>query len=370
MDQDRGPGCDRRLPVQRGLARRCRGPDAHADAAARIRSVAKHLMDLDFQLGGGVVRSMLLAYFRSEVAPLLRGTHSEQERRDIFAAAAEVAQLLGWSAYDAGAHGAAQGYYTQGLRLAQEANDRRVAGYLLGDLSHQANYLGNYSEALHLARASQSAMDGWATATQTTAALAMEARALASLGERRQCLTIIHKAERAFERHDPAADPAWMSYFTAEEFAGELLHCFAGIGMTREAQESSGLALGPLTPARTRVLVELVTARSAVLAGELDEGIELAGGVLARADAVASTRCRRYVADFRRALVDGHAKDQRVKTFLSDLRRDYPKPRSSVVTVRTAATAGRPDQSAACASGPRTRPRSRPTRQCSRLRPN
>ena len=207
--------------------------DAHADAADRIRAVAKHLMDLDFQLGGGVVRSMLVAYFQSEVAPLLRRSHPEQERRDIFAAAAEVAQLLGWSAYDAGAHGAAQGYYTQGLRLAQEAKDRALAGYLLSDLSHQANYLGDFSEALQLARAAQSAMNGRATATQTTAALAMEARALASLGDQRQCIEVICKAERVFEQHDPSNDRAWMSYFTAEEFAGERLHCFTGLGMTR-----------------------------------------------------------------------------------------------------------------------------------------
>jgi tetratricopeptide (TPR) repeat protein len=295
-----------------------------ADSADQIRSVATHLMDLDFQLGGGVVRRMLLVYFQSEVAPLLRRTHPDGMRRDIFDAAAEVTQLLGWSAYDAGAHSAAQGYYTQGLRLAEEANDRRLGGYLMGDLSHQANYLGNYSEALQFARAAQSASNRWATATQATAALAMEARALASLGERRRCVEIIRKAERTFEQRAPGDDPSWMSYFTAEELAGEFLHCFTVLGMPREAREFSVVALGPATPARTRVFIEMISAQVAAMAGDLDEAIELARGALAHADAVASMRCRRYVSDFRRALVDSHGKDARVRSFLSDLRRDYP----------------------------------------------
>ncbi len=295
-----------------------------ADSADRIRSVASHLMDLDFQLGGGVVRRMLVVYFQSEVAPLLRRAHPDGMRRDIFDAAAEVTQLLGWSAYDAGAHGAAQGYYTQGLRLAEEANDRRLAGYLMGDLSHQANYLGNYSEALQFARAAQSASNGWATATQATAALAMEARALASLGERRRCIEIIRKAERTFERHAPGDDPSWMSYFTTEELAGEFLHCFTVLGMPREAREFSVVAIGPATPARTRVFIEMITAQGAAMAGDLDEAIALARGALAHADAVASTRCRRYVSDFRRALVDSHGTDARVRSFVGDLRRDYP----------------------------------------------
>src|SRR5215469_9200082 len=116
-------------------------------AGARIRAVAQHLMDIDFQFGGGYVRRILLFYFQSDVMPLLQGSHPENTRREIFGAAAEVTQLLGWSAYDAGRHGAAQRYFMQGLRLATEAGDAMLGGRLLSNLSHQANYLGRYDEA-------------------------------------------------------------------------------------------------------------------------------------------------------------------------------------------------------------------------------
>jgi hypothetical protein len=133
---------------------------APSTAAARIRATAKHLMDIDFQFGGGYVRRLLLFYFRSEIVPLLREPNPADVRSEIFGAAAEVAQLLGWSAYDAGRHGAAQRYFLRGLRLANEAGDPVLGGRLLSNLSHQANYLGRFDEALQFARAAQASARG------------------------------------------------------------------------------------------------------------------------------------------------------------------------------------------------------------------
>ena len=166
-------------------------------AAARIRSVAQHLMDIDFQFGGGYVRRMLLFYFQSEIVPLLREPQQELVRREIYSAAAEVAQLLGWSAYDAGRHGAAQRYFMQGLRLATEAKDPVLGGRLLSNLSHQANYLGRYDEALQYSRAAQASGAGRASGTVTAMFLAMEARALASSGDTRLCARTLNLAEQA-----------------------------------------------------------------------------------------------------------------------------------------------------------------------------
>ena len=196
-----------------------------AAAAGRIRAFTHSLMDLDFHYGGGHVRRVLLFYFRSEIVPMLRAQHSEPVRRELFGAAAEVAQQLGWSAYDAGRHGAAQRYFAQGLRLAGEAADPVLGARLLSNLSHQANYLGQYRDALHLARAAQSAAAGRATPTVASMFLAMEARALASLGDAAGCAAVLHRAEREFGRRAPADDPQWIYYFDELELAGEKAHC-------------------------------------------------------------------------------------------------------------------------------------------------
>ena len=250
---------------------------ANAAAAERIRAFTRHLMDLDFKYGGGHVRRVLLFYFRSEIVPLLREPHPDPIRREIFGAAAEVAQLLGWSAYDAGRHGAAQRYFMQGLRLAREAEDPVLGGRLLSNLSHQANYLGRYNEALQFARAAQTGAVGRVTATVNAMFLAMEARALASSGDSRMCAQVLHRAEQAFAQRDPAKDPAWISYFDALELAGEAAHCFRELGQPRETQMFAAQAIDPVnTPPRTRAFISMVTAAGAYRAGNLDEALSLA----------------------------------------------------------------------------------------------
>lgn len=301
---------------------------ANVAAAERIRAFTQHLMDLDFKYGGGHVRRVLLFYFRSEIVPLLREPHPDPIRREIFGAAAEVAQLLGWSAYDAGRHGAAQRYFMQGLRLAHEAEDPVIGGRLLSNLSHQANYLGRYSEALQFARAAQSGTAGRATATVNAMLLAMEARALASSGDSRMCAQVLHRAEQAFAHGDPAKDPPWISYFDALELAGEAAHCFRELGQPRETQLFAAQAIDPIgTPPRTRAFISMVTAAGAFKAGNLDQALSLATEALELIGSLQSSRYVRYLTDFHRSLAERHAHSPTVREFTEVLAKTYPRLR-------------------------------------------
>ena len=301
---------------------------ANAAAAKRIRVFTRHLMDLDFQYGGGHVRRVLLFYFRSEIVPLLREPQPDPVRREIFGAAAEVAQLLGWSAYDAGRHGAAQRYFMQGLRLASEAEDPVLGGRLLSNLSHQANYLGRYNEAVQFARAAQTGAAGRATPTVNAMFLAMEARALASSGDARMCAQVLNRAEQAFAQRDPAEDPAWISYFDALELAGEAAHCFRELGLPHETQMFAAQAIDPVdTPPRTRAFISMVTAAGAFRAGNLDEALSLANDALGLTGSLQSSRYVRYLTDFHRSLTERHAHDPAVRQFTGLLAKTYPRLR-------------------------------------------
>ena len=136
-----------------------------------------------FQVGGGHTRQLLLFYFRNQVLPLFAKLPSGAARRDLLSATAELSQMLGWSAYDSGRHGAAQRYFSYGLRLARDADDRLLGARLLSNLSHQANYLGHFTDAAQLARAAQSAAATVPSPATMSMLCAMEARALASLGD-------------------------------------------------------------------------------------------------------------------------------------------------------------------------------------------
>lgn len=295
------------------------------NAAERVRVFTRHLMDLDFQFGGGHTRRMLLFYFRNEIVPLLRKPHSDLIKREIFSAAAEVAQLLGWSAYDAGRHGPAQRYFMQGLRLAQEAEDVVMGGRLLSNLSHQANYLGRYSEAVQFARAAQTSASSRATPTVNAMFLAMEARALASSGDAQTCAQVLHRAEQAFARRSVGDDPLWISYFDELELAGEAAHCFRELGQARETQLFAAQAIDPLgTPPRTRAFISMVTAAGAFKAGNLDEALSLATEAVNLTGSLESSRYVRYLTDFHRGLSERHAANPSVKQFTGLLTRTYP----------------------------------------------
>jgi transcriptional regulator with XRE-family HTH domain len=293
--------------------------------ADRIREFTRHLADLDFQYGGGHVRRMLLFYFRNEIVPLLRNSHTGPARREILSAAAGVAQLLGWSAYDAGRHGLSQRYYMQGLRLAQEAEDPVFGAYLLSDLSHQANYLGRYNEALQFARAAQTSAAGKAGRTVTAMTLAMEARALASSGDSRSCAQVLHRAEQAFARRDPDSDPPWISYFDELELAGEAAHCFRDLRQPRETQLFAAQAMDPIaTPPRTQGFISMVTAAGAFEAGNLDEALSFATAAVGLTGSLESSRYVRYLTDFHQSVTQRHANHPAVREFSGLLASKYP----------------------------------------------
>jgi hypothetical protein len=155
--------------------------------------------------------------------------------------------------------------------------------------------------------------------------LAMEARALASAGESRACADVLHRAEQAFDRRDPAKDPAWIGYFDALELAGEAAHCFRDLGQPRETQTSAAQAIDPaLTPPRTRAFIGMVTATGALKAGNLDEALALATDAAGLTGSLQSSRYIRYLADFQRSLYEKHSAHPAVRTFTELLGRTYP----------------------------------------------
>lgn len=302
------------------------GPLRGAAAAERIRRTTAHLMDMDFQFGGGHTRRMLIQFFRDQVVPLLRKQHPDLVRREIFGAAAEVAQLLGWSAYDAGRHGVAMRYFTQGLKLAREADDHMLGARMLSSLSHQANYLGRFSDAVSFARAAQTATFGRATNTVTAMFLAMEARALASLGDRSGTAAALNRAERAFETRDPAVDPEWIRYFDGLELAGEASHCFRDLGDGGQVKYFTELAIDPvLTPPRTRAFIQMVSAAGSLANGEPHEALTLATEAIDLAEGLQSARYLRYLKDFHRSLSEIKGGQVFVRGFGALLRSRYPK---------------------------------------------
>lgn len=161
------------------------GPRVGLADVAAIRTTMDVFVQLDDRFGGDHARHSVIQYLTRDVAPMLAGQYKESVGRALFSTAAESTLLAGWMSYDACHHGLAQRYLLQALRLAQDGDDRRLAGSVLSAMSHQATFLGRYRQAATLARAALMGISGVATPTLRAQFHAMEARALARTGDTR-----------------------------------------------------------------------------------------------------------------------------------------------------------------------------------------
>lgn len=269
-----------------------------------IRTAADMFTRLDFQFGGGHGHKALRHYFRHEVLPLLSACYSEKVGHALFTATAEIAEVLGWTAYDIGNHSLAHRYLLAALRLTQVTDDRMMGATILANMSHQANYLGHSSRAARLARA---AIEGGSTKS-TPRAKAMfaahEARAMASAGDHKGTGHAMNEAERHFEKAHTVDDPDWLAYVDEAEIIGEFSHCFRDLKRPAEALLFAEKAVAQTDPqyARTLGFCRMVLAESQLLNNDLEAAIATATLAVEEGESLQSARFSRYVTDFQKKI--------------------------------------------------------------------
>jgi hypothetical protein len=274
--------------------------DTATEAVTRATTL---FSQLDYQFGGGYARSSLVQYVNTEIAPLLVARPNSQTP-ELLSAASALLRLTGWTAYDTGNHVLAHRYLLQALRLAQAAGDRALGGRILAGMSHQANFLGYHDSAVNLARTARHGAEGVATPTAMALFHAMEARALASRGDRRDCESALVRAEYWLDRRVPENDPAWLQYFDEAELAAEFAHSYRDLKMSDKAIEYAQIAIAAHDPLYVRSIsfCKAVQAAGHLGKGEMERGIELAEEVAAVVSALRSGRCTAYMQDFARRL--------------------------------------------------------------------
>ncbi|WP_346010637.1 hypothetical protein [Streptomyces sp. SID5910] len=268
---------------------------------AAIKTTADMFAQLDDQFGGDHARRALIQYLSNDVAPLLRGRYTEQVGRALFSTVAEATLLAGWMSYDACHHGLAQRYFLQALRLAQDANDRRLAGSILSAMSHQATFLGRYTQAATLARAALMGISPVATPTLRAQFHAMEARALARTGDVAACEAALSAATKALESRNNEDEPEWISYFDGAELAAEAAHCFRDVNSARRAVAHAENAMSG-SHVRSDFFATMVLADAHLRAGDVEEACRVALDALDLGEQLKSARCVSYLAEFRRNL--------------------------------------------------------------------
>ncbi|WP_156721941.1 regulator [Streptomyces apocyni] len=293
------------VPRQRQQTERGPGQRVGSGDIAALRSVGELFRALDHAYGGGHARQALVRYLEHEAEPMLRGMYGEATGRRLFAAAADLTRLAGWTSYDIAAHGLAQRYFVQALRLAQAAGDRAYGSYVLITMSRQAVYLSHGREAVQLARVAQQGVGAAAPPIVQALLHSVEARGHAVLGEVRACTASLVRAERALETARPGDDvPYWARFFDEAQLADEFGHCHRDLQQYRAAAQHAERSLQLRAPgyARSRLFCRVVLACARLGLGELDQACSLGAEAAQQAAEMRSARAHEYVRDFERRL--------------------------------------------------------------------
>jgi hypothetical protein len=274
-----------------------------ADVAA-IQQVAASYRELDNRLGGGRVRGAVVQYLHAEVAPLLAdGRFDGQAGSRLAGAGAELAQLAGWIAYDAGLHGHAQRYLTLALSFAHHAGNDGLGAEVLAAMAHQAVYLARPGEAVDLARAAQATARRAGLATLLAECHVMEAHGHAAGNDARACARALASAETAFGKAARDSDPAWLRYFDEAYLAARMAHCFRALGEPAHAERYARRSLhmdGRFVRGKAFNLALLATALADQ--DDVEQACAVGGQALTVAAGLRSARSICYIKDLQRSL--------------------------------------------------------------------
>lgn len=197
--------------AERGRWARDGGAAVGAGDVDAVRQMVAGFSEMDERFGGGQGRIAVVAYLSTDVAGYLRGSFaSDADRRAMFSAAAELAYLAGWKTFDSGHHGLAQRYYVKALRLANEADDGPLGGFILRAMAHQAVDLGHGEASVQLADSALTWSRRNATPGVSALFTVVKARGHAAERQGADVARALVRAEGLLGRVDWAAEPAWI----------------------------------------------------------------------------------------------------------------------------------------------------------------
>jgi transcriptional regulator with XRE-family HTH domain len=198
-------------PDQLPLPIEAAGGTGH-ELVEQIEQTIPVLQRLDDANGGNAHLDYVGAYFRSVAVLLRQGGHAGAIEQRLFTALADIGQLGGWMAFDAGKHGLAQRFFFTTLRASKEAGYRSMAAHVFADLAFQAASREQAGDAVALGEAAvHVAADEPATLRASVATRLAYGYAVAGR---------LMDFERAYQRGQEALtnrgddEPVWMYFLT------------------------------------------------------------------------------------------------------------------------------------------------------------
>jgi transcriptional regulator with XRE-family HTH domain len=269
------------------------GADPEFGDSEYLESIRRHIREivaLDNRFGGADLVRLSKRFFRALHEQLGTGTYDLNLERDLQSAAAELAEVVGWLAYDAEAHDLARRMNQESLYFARLAGDKTIELLTLQNSSMHAASQGRPKEALQIAR---SVLEGDYRLSPRLKALFLtrKARALAQ-GGGDSALRLLPEIRSLYHEGVSDDDPAWAWWIDERELAWHEGMVQRDLGMPERAVaqfERSVLATPP-TEIRSQYLHRAYLLQAQADNGTWDDAEQSIRQLLPLSTEVASTR--------------------------------------------------------------------------------
>jgi len=182
-----------------------------------INSHIRKIVALDNRFGGADLLRLSTRFFWNLRDQLGTGAYDPRLENDLHSAAGELAEVVGWLAYDAEDHDLCRHMNHESLYYTRLAGDKTVELLTLQNSSMHAAAQGRPREALHIAR---SVLEGNYKLSPRVKALflARKARALAQSGDQ-SALALLPEIRDLYQYGVSDTDPAWAWWIDDRELA-------------------------------------------------------------------------------------------------------------------------------------------------------
>jgi len=177
----------------------------------------EHRCSAEFSLGRTAVVGQL-----ADLSDRLRGAPDGPLTDRVFLAAAELASVAGWMAFDSGAHRVAQQHYVTAVRMAKAGGNSPFGAFALFLLARVSFELGAPDDGLEIVHLAQRGTRD--TATPGLRSL-LAARETWGHGQRGNAHAFARAADSAQQAHldsEPSGEPRWLHGHDAANLAGAL----------------------------------------------------------------------------------------------------------------------------------------------------
>ncbi|MGH3217873.1 MAG: hypothetical protein ACRDPY_03945 [Streptosporangiaceae bacterium] len=258
-----------------------------------LQSIQRHIREivaLDNRFGGADLVKLSARFFRTLHDQLGTGTYDLRLERDLQSAAAELAEVVGWLAYDAEAHDLARRMNQESLYFARLAGDKTIELLTLQNSSMHAASQGRPREALQIAR---SVLEGNYRLSPRIKALFLtrKARALAQGGDH-SALRLFPEIRSLYHEGVSDQDPAWAWWIDERELAWHEAMVQRDLEMPERAiaQFERSLIATPATEIRSQYLHRAYLLQAQVDNATWDTAEQSIRQLLPLSSEVASTR--------------------------------------------------------------------------------